>query len=47
MGVGLARILPNKEFAVAGKNFNLNPGPFNMKGKLAIPAYRSSIRTAN
>ncbi|KAG6008048.1 hypothetical protein E4U21_005061 [Claviceps maximensis] len=31
LGVGLAKVLPNKERHVFGLKFNLNPGPFNVK----------------
>jgi len=31
IGVGMAKILPNRQWNVAGLKFNLNPGPFNFK----------------
>ncbi|KAG5921593.1 hypothetical protein E4U42_005788 [Claviceps africana] len=31
LGVGLAKVLPNKEHRVLGFTFNMNPGPFNVK----------------
>ncbi|KAG5974456.1 hypothetical protein E4U55_008208 [Claviceps digitariae] len=31
LGVGLAKVLPNKEHHVFGLTLNLNPGPFNVK----------------
>ncbi|OAQ64683.1 small oligopeptide transporter, OPT family [Pochonia chlamydosporia 170] len=31
LGVGMAKVLPNKEHNIMGLRFNLNPGPFNVK----------------
>ncbi|KAJ6441030.1 OPT oligopeptide transporter [Purpureocillium lavendulum] len=31
IGVGMAKVLPNREFNLFGLKFNLNPGPFNFK----------------
>lgn len=31
LGVGMAKVLPNREFRIGSLTFNLNPGPFNFK----------------
>ena len=31
LGVGWAKVMPTRTFVVFGKEFTLNPGPFNMK----------------
>lgn len=31
LGVGMAKVLPNKERSIFGYKYNLNPGPFNVK----------------
>ncbi|PNY27801.1 Sexual differentiation process protein isp4 [Tolypocladium capitatum] len=31
IGIGMARVLPNRQYRVFGLKFNLNPGPFNFK----------------
>lgn len=36
IGVGLARVLPNREFNTFGLTWNLNPGPFNKKEHAVI-----------
>jgi len=36
VGVGMARILPNRQFNTFGIKWNLNPGPFNVKEHTVI-----------
>ncbi|KAI5359116.1 putative oligopeptide transporter, OPT superfamily [Septoria linicola] len=38
MGVGWARVMPDKQFSVFGIKANLNPGPFNVKEHVIIVA---------
>jgi OPT family small oligopeptide transporter len=38
IGLGFARVLPNKEFKIFGRTANLNPGPFNVKEHVIIVA---------
>ncbi|KAF4552813.1 putative OPT oligopeptide transporter protein [Elsinoe fawcettii] len=38
IGVGMAKVLPNKEFKIFGMTANLNPGPFNVKEHVIIVA---------
>jgi hypothetical protein len=38
MGVGWAKVMPNKEIRLFGTTMNLNPGPFNVKEHVIIVA---------
>lgn len=38
IGLGMAKVLPNKEHKILGVKFNLNPGPFNVKEHVIIVA---------
>ncbi|PNS17217.1 Sexual differentiation process protein isp4 [Sphaceloma murrayae] len=38
IGLGFAKVLPNKEFKIFGMKANLNPGPFNVKEHVIIVA---------
>ena len=38
LGVGWAKVMPNKQMSLFGLKFNLNPGPFNVKEHVIIVA---------
>ena len=38
IGVGWAKVMPNKEISLFGLKANLNPGPFNIKEHVIIVA---------
>lgn len=38
IGLGMAKVLPNKVHTIFGVKFNLNPGPFNVKEHVIIVA---------
>ncbi|KAL9159942.1 hypothetical protein ABFS82_08G167700 [Erythranthe guttata] len=41
LGKFMARVLPEKKFAVAGWSFSFNPGPFNLKEHVLITIFAS------
>ncbi|KAL8046262.1 hypothetical protein ABFX02_08G166300 [Erythranthe guttata] len=41
LGKFMARVLPEKKFAVAGRSFSFNPGPFNLKEHVLITIFAS------